>query len=136
MGVKLKKSYKGFVIWLVGYMVALMSLSFLPAEDGALLVRLMMNMTTAALAILAYVIYRTEQIYWYNGVEYEEAVQAGSERRKEYARRHFTRFANTAGLYLAYTLVSCLLNLHFGVDIAVACVAITAAALSTIRIKL
>ena len=133
---ELKKSYRGFAIWMIGYMVLLLGLSFLPTEDGALVVRLLMNMTAIAMAILTYIIYRTEQVYWYSGLSYEEAVQAGSERRKEYARKHFVRFANFAGMYLAYTLVSYLLNWHFGVDIAVAGVGIVAAALSTICIKL
>lgn len=133
---ELKKSYKGFVIWMIGYAALLLGLSFLPTDDGALIVRLLMNMTAIAMAILTYTIYRTEQVYWYSGLSYEEAVQAGSERRKEYARKHFARFANFAGLYLAYTLISYLLNWHFMVDVAVAGLGIIAVALSTIRIKL
>lgn len=131
-----KKSYMGLVVWLVVFMALMLGMCFLSVEDGALMNRLMMNLTTIGLAALTYIIYRTEQVYWYNGIEYEQAVQAGSERRKEYARRHFVRFANLAGLYLAYSLVSWLLNFHFAVDMAVAFVGIMAVALSTIRIKL
>ena len=133
---ELSKSYKGLVIWVIVYTVALISLSFLKTEDEALLIRIMMNMTSVGIAVLAYMIYRTGRVYWYSGVEYEAAVQAGSERRKEYARKHFVRFANTAGLYFAYTLISYLLKLHYGVDIAVAIFSLVGAAFSTMKFKL
>jgi hypothetical protein len=120
----------------IGFMLALLLICLMPFEDEAIMTRLVMNLMTAGVAVLAYIIYRTEQVYWYNGTEYEEAIQAGSERRREFARRHLVRFANAAGLFLAFSLISYLLKLPIWVDIVVGCIGIMAAAFSTMKIKL
>ena len=51
--------------------------------------RISMNVCILDVALLAYIIYKTECVYWYNGTEFKEAVAAGSERRKEFAWKHF-----------------------------------------------
>ena len=90
---ELKKSYRGFVLWMLGFLAGLAGMMFLPVEDGSLLTRAVIVYTAAAVALLAWIIWRTERIYWYNGTEYEDAVAAGSERRKRFAWQHFRIFA-------------------------------------------
>lgn len=133
---ELKKSYKGFVWWLILYTAALLALCFLPIEDGSLITRLILSGTAAGLALLAYIIYRTEYVYWYNGTEYEDAVAAGSQRRQAFAWKHFERFAACAAVCVLYSAAAHALGWPFWIDIVLFCVALMATAVSTIRIKL
>ncbi len=133
---ELKKSYKGFVWWMIGFTAALFAICFLPTEDGGLLTRLICIEMTVGIALLAYIIYRTEYVYWYNGTTYEEAVAAGSERRKAFALKHFERFAWCAAICLLFSLAAHALGWSFWLDMCVHCIALIAVAISTIRIKL
>lgn len=133
---ELKKSYKGFVWFMLGFAAALFALCFLPTEDEALLMRLICNLCTGGIALLAYIIYRTEYVYWYNGTEYEEAVAAGSERRKAFARKHFDRFAACALAYLAYSALAQALLWPWWIDLIVCFAGLVAAAFSTMKFKL
>ena len=133
---ELKKSYMGFVLWLLGYTAAMLSLSFLSVEDGWLAARLLCMLTVLAMAALMWIIYRTEYVYWFNGTEYEEAVAAGSVRRKAFARRHLMRFAAFAAAYLLLSLVLQLLGCPGWVDLIVVGLGLVAVAISTNQIKL
>ena len=131
-----KKSYKGFVVGLIVFLVLLLSISFIPAEDEHLPMRLIMLLTSWYMAALSFHVWRTEQIYWYNGTTYEEAVAAGSERRKEFAKKHLDRFAICAAATLLYSSAAQALGWPFWIDLVLATVALIAAAISTVKIKL
>lgn len=132
----LKKSYRGFVIWLVLFVVGLAGLMFLPVEDGGLLTRGIIVYTAAALALLAWIVWRTERVYWYNGTEFEEAVEAGSERRKRFAWRHFRIFGGFALGLLLFSAFMQLMGWPWWIDIVVGTVGLCAAAFCTMPIKL
>lgn len=131
-----KKSYKGFVIWLVVFVLALLGISFLPIQDYLLVTVICCNVMTMAMAALAYIIYVNEKIYWYTGLSYEEAAKASSPARKEYARKHFVRFGAAAALFLLYSIPAVLGRIPYGVTITLAGLCIVAAAVSTMGIKL
>ena len=133
---KLKKSYKGLVLGVIGFVAALFAISFLPVEDEGLIIRLIMVMTALGVALLAYIVYRTEYVYWYNGTEYEEAVAAGSERRRAFAKKHLDRFTACAAACLLYSSAAHALGWPFWIDIVLLCVALIAAAISTMKFKL
>ena len=133
---ELKKSYKGFVWFMLIYVAAMFLIAFLPLEDEGLLIRLIMAETTLGVAVLAYIVYRTEHVYWYNGTESEEAVAAGSERRKAFAKKHLDRFAACAAACLLYSSAAQAMGWPFWIDIVLCCVALIAAAISTVKIKL
>lgn len=118
------------------FVVTMFGCAFLPIENGAILTRIVMNVCVLNIVLLAFIIYKTEYVYWYNGTEYKQAVEAGAERRKEFAWKHLKRFGIFALLYLVYSVVAQLLHIPFGVDIAVATIGMVVAALSTIRIQL
>jgi hypothetical protein len=131
-----KKSYKGFVVGLIVFLVLLLSISFIPAEDEHLPMRLIMLLTSWYMAALSFHVWRTEQIYWYNGTTFEDAEAAGSERRKEFAWRHFRIFGMFA---LLMTVLSCamqLLGWSAWIDFTVGTVGICVACFMTIPIKL
>lgn len=133
---ELKKSYKGFLLWMLVFVVTMLGCAFLPIENGAVLTRIVMNVCVLNIALLAFIIYKTEHVYWYNGTEYKQAVEAGSERRKKFAKKHLKRFGIFALLYLVYSVVAQLIQVPYGVDIAVATAGMVVVAISTIKFKL
>jgi len=133
---ELKKSYRGFVWWMLGFVAGMLAIAFLPLEDAGVILRVLFSFTAADVALLAYIVWRTEQVYWYNGTEYEAAVAAGSERRKAFAWRHFRIFGWYALGQVAFCLAMHLMGLPWWIDIIVFCVGLCAAAFSTIKIRL
>ena len=133
---ELKKSYKGLVWWIVAFVAVLFLFCFLRMEDEGLVMRLICAEMNGGVAGLAYMIYRNEAVYWYNGTEYEEAVAAGSERRKAFAKKHLDRFAVCAAATLLYSSAAQALGWPFWIDLVFATVALIAAAISTVKIKL
>ena len=133
---ELKKSYKGFLLWMLIFVVTMLGCALLPIEESAVLTRIVMNVCVLNIVLLAFIIYKTEYVYWYNGTEYKQAVEAGSERRKAFAKKHLKRFGVFAVLYLAYSVVAQLSQVPYGVDIAIASVGMVVVAISTIKFKL
>ena len=131
-----KKSYKGFVIGLIAYVGLLLGLALIPGMDDQLAMRLIMLLTVWYMAALSFQVWLTEQIYWYNGTTFEDAVAAGSERRKEFAWRHFRIFGRFALIQTALALVMCLLGWSAWIDFAVGTVGLCVACFMTIPIKL
>ena len=133
-----KKSYKGFVYWLLGYLLLCFGPILFLGEgmDGGLYTRYLMIVTALDMAVLAWIILKKEAVYWYNGVEFEEAAKAGSERRKAFAQKHFLLFSRFAAAYLVFSMLMMVLHVSFWVDFAVATVGLIAAAISTVRFKL
>ena len=131
-----RKSYKGFVAGLIVFLALMVGIILIPAEDESLFMRLVMLLVAWYMAWLSFHVWRTEQVYWYNGTTFEEAEAAGSERRKEFAWRHFRIFGMFA---LLMTLLSCgmqLLGWSAWIDFTVGTVGICVASFMTIPIKL
>lgn len=133
---KLKKSYKGFVIWLVLFCVVTVGTSFLPIHDNGVITRIVYNICVWEITLLAYIIYKTEYVYWYNGTSYEEAVKAGSERRQKYAWMHLKRFVLFSIVFSLFSILANIFLLSFWVDTVVFFVGFVGVAISTIWIKL
>ena len=113
-----RKTYKGLIIGVTAYVVLIMALPFaLPVLDADSCTRLTMCLTALGMAALTYAIWRTEYVYWYNGVTFEDAEKAGSERRKAYALSHFRLFGTFAAAVLLYSCAAWLLALPWWVDI-------------------
>lgn len=132
----LKKSYKGFAAWLIAFIAALLALGLMPTPDIALLMRLILLLMAWGIAALAFIIWRTEQVYWCNGTSYEEAEAAGSERRKEFAWKHLRLFGGYAlGLSMLVSVMH-LLGVSPWVDFTVGTGGLIAAGCCTMTIKL
>lgn len=56
----LKKSYVGFVLWMLAFMAAVLGAALLPIEDEALLMRIVDNLCTLGIEALMLLIYKTE----------------------------------------------------------------------------
>ena len=132
----LKKSYKSLVLAMIAY-VALMFLPILlPIKDEALLTRITLNLCNLGVVGLMALIYLNERIYWINGTSYEEAIAAGSYRRKLFAKRHLIRFLIAFIAYLLLSILFQFLNLKIWIDIVIFVILTIGAALSTMGIKL
>ena len=131
-----KKSYKGFVLWMVLFIASLFGCAFVPTKDANLMTLLVDNVMTIGMAILTGIIYKNEKIYWYTGLSYEDAKQASSRQRKKYAMQHFKRFGIFAGIYLAYWIMAYFFAMPIGLSITIALFGLAGVAISTMNIKL
>lgn len=131
-----KQSYKKLIIWIIWFMASFLSLPFLPIDNIAFITRLSLNYLTLNITLLMFIIYKTEAIYWFNGTTYEEALNAGSQRRKAFALRHLQFFGYFT---LSFFIVSIFLHaicMPYWIDITICFIGLIAVALSTNTIKL
>lgn len=133
---ELKKSYKGFVIWLIAFCVCMFGCAFLPIDDSYIICRIVLNICMISMAVLAFIIYKTGYVYWYNGTTYEEAIEAGAERRKSFAWKHFRDFGLFALAFLIFSIIAQILSIGLWNDIVIATIGIMAVAIGTIRFRL
>lgn len=131
-----RKSYKGFSLFILGYTVGMLLFCFLLAENAALFTRAFMNFTTLAMVLLMLIIHKTESVYWINGVLFEDAREAGSKRRRAFARKYLVRFLWPAAGYLVYSVIAHALGWPFWIDLVLAGGGLIAAVLSTVSIRL
>lgn len=131
-----KKSYTGFMLWLMIFVAATLGISLLPTEDWQLLMRLIILLMGWGIAALAFIIWRTEQVYWYNGITYEEAEAAGSERRKDYAWRHLKVFGIYALGISVFVWGMQMLGASAWIDFTVGTIGLIVAGCCTMPIKL
>ena len=132
-----KKSYRGFVLFFVCYLSlmiggAIASAYFL-SEHAT---RIVINILCVGMALLTYIIYKYDKIYWYNGIEFEDAEKASKERRNAYAKAHLKLFCIFAACMLAFSVIMALLSVSPWVDFAVGAVGICTVAICTVKIKL
>ena len=83
-----------------------------------------------------YIMYVTEKVYWMNGIEYEKALLAGSERRKEYALKHFKTLGKATLFGLILTILSVIFNWSQFVIFPIILITFIIACISTVRFKL
>lgn len=132
----LKKSYTGFAVWLIAFIAAMCVLVPVMGKEFQLAMRLILLLMGWGIAVLAFITWRTEQVYWYNGTSYEEAAEAGSERRKAFAWKHLRVFGGYALGLSAFVALMQFVGASAWIDFTVGTVGLVAAAFFTIPIKL
>lgn len=131
-----KKSYKGFIIWMIVFMISIFFIALLPIEDESIAIKLVSNITSIDLTILTYIIYKTEYIYWYTGLNYEDALKAGSDKRKEYGYKHFKTFLHYSVIVFIYSIFAYCLGIPYWIDILIFVFGVIITVISTMRIEL
>ena len=131
----MKKSYLGLVIWLIAYTALMTAGGFLPL-GADLLIRVFMVFSAVSLVILMAMMYFMDTVYWMNGVSFEQALEAGIERRKRYAFLNLRLFGIFAIAYTLYSIVAYVLHFPWVVDIVVFTVATIVVAIYSNRYKL
>ena len=113
----MKKSYKGFIAWLVLFCVGMFVIIFIDIKNINLVGLVLGNYMFITLAILTGMIYKNEAIYWYTGISFQEACAVTSKQRKEYAYKHFIRFLMVCLGYFVYSIIAYFLSFSFGMSI-------------------
>ena len=109
----MKKSYKGFMAWLVLFCVGVLAIILMDIKNIDLVGLVLGNYIFITLAILTGMIYKNEAIYWYTGISYQEACAVTSKQRKEYAYKHFIRFLMVCLGYFVYSIIAYFLSFSF-----------------------
>lgn len=129
----LKRNYLPLLCFLPIWIGAIAAVSFFfPSYT----MRLTVNCVTIGMAVLSFIIYKTENVYYYNSISFEQAEEAGSARRRAYAWAHFVRFLILAIALLFLSLVFSLLGFHQVIDFSIGIAALIAVAISTMWISL
>ena len=110
-----RKSYKKFVLYMIFFIVLYTAQIYLipkifPDISNPTFTRIVAFSANVLLLLLFYIIYKTESIYWINGMSYEEAKSMSSVQRKKYAWEHFIKFFQGAVIYFIYCIISYLLK--------------------------
>lgn len=130
-----KKSYALFILWIILYCAMMTLVCFIPVGAEAMIKFLGVSLMVG-LDLLFLLIYKTEYIYWINGVSYEEAKEAGSEQRKEYARRILKLFLIATLCFIGYVAVGLYIGTSTALDTFVEIAVVVIPAFGMIRIKL
>ena len=132
-----KKTYKPFIAWLIGFPIFLILITKVLGDLSIKIsVLVTLILTVFSLYLLMLMIYRGEYVYWINGgPTFEEAKEAGSEKRKEYAKAHLDIFAKISLISLVYGGISLPLKFNMWLDIVVIIMMVVIATFSTITIE-
>jgi len=130
----MKKSYKGFVLWVIAYILGFFPIIHL--TDGILSTRLTLLYTAVMICVLMLIIKKTDSIYWINGISFEDAEKVCYEKRMAYADAHLKKFYSFTVFYAIFTRISHMLELSMWIDTIVFTFGLIAAAVSTVKITL
>ena len=133
---KYKKSYKGLIIYFIVFFAILILVGVLSVWKDFVPELVIANTMTVGVSGLMYVIYKTENIYWINGLEYEKALLAGSERRKKFALQHLKRMGAATIFGLVLSGVSFIFGWNLWITYIVVVIIFVGVTISTINIEL
>lgn len=136
-----KPTYRMFVVWLAAFFavtggVAAFFVRLAPGVSDGVVTKVLLLAVMAMLDLLLYYIYRTGRVYWFTGLTYKQAAEAGGDRRRAYARAHLRRFLLASAVFVAYCAAGFALRTGVLLDTIVFLVLLLVAVFSTMRIKL
>ncbi|WP_343208612.1 hypothetical protein [Anaerolentibacter hominis] len=136
-----KKSYLGFVLWIIGFMAASgggarLYYVWFPEDSGTGAMLFTLTVAYFAVVFLMWLIFITQKIYWLNGVEYEDAKEAGESRRKACARAHLILFLKNFLAWLVYCAAAVLFSLPVALNCVVFLAVVIIPAVWSMKIKL
>ena len=133
-----KKSYLGFIVITLLYFAVAFAPIFIPAiseRPGAGTAWMCFATALFVFAMIFY-IYKSEKIYLFSGISYEDAARCTPEKRRNYAYLHVKKFLPCTVVLIAYSVLAYITKLPDAVSIVLMVVVLVATALSTTRIKL
>lgn len=132
-----KKSYTGFLIILLLYLIAVflpIFISVIHDRPGAVTAWMCFATAVFVFALIFY-IYKSEKLYLFSGVTYEQAAKLSSEQRRNYAYLHVKKFLPATVILIAYSVLAYIAKLPDALSIVILCLVLVAAAFSTMKIK-
>ena len=133
-----KKSYTGFLIILLLYLIAAFVPIFIPVlhdRPGAVTAWLCFA-TALFVFVMIFYIYKSEKLYLFSGVTYEQAAGLSPEKRRNYAYLTLKKFLPATVILIAYSLLAFIARLPDALSVIVMCLVLVAAAFSTMKIKI
>lgn len=133
-----KKSYTGFLIILLLYLIAAFLPIFIPAiHDRPGAVTAWMCFATAVFVfVMIFYIYKSEKLYLFSGVTFEQVAKLSSEQRRNYAYLTLKKFLPATVILIAYSVLAFIAKLPDALSIVIMCLVLVAAAFSTMKIKM
>ncbi len=133
-----KKSYTGFLIILLLYLIAAFLPIFIPViHDRPGAVTAWMCFATAVFVfVMIFYIYKSEKLYLFSGVTYEQAAKLSPEKRRNYAYLTLKKFLPATVILIAYSVLAFIAKLPDALSIVIMCLVLVAAAFSTMKIKM
>lgn len=132
-----KKTYKGLVLFLFLYMAVFFLLDLgTPQLNEKGKVLLSLQWANFGIVLLMFFIYKTERIYWFTGLSFEEAKRANSQNRKAYAWWHVKYFGLVAFFYGVYSIFSYFMGFPAWWDTILFVIFLGAVAVRSIKVKL
>lgn len=134
-----QKTYWPLIVWALALLPLMLGTALLAEHaglDSRAMTALMMAVVVIMLIGLMWIILKGGYVYWINGgPSFEEAKAAGSEARREYARKHLDAMRKGGAAALALLAAEYALGAHEILMILSVGVCVIIAAVSTIRIK-
>lgn len=130
-----KKSYREFLLLIIGYLVVAILVGFL-FRDFKKLPLVIMFISGFFIFMLSFLIVVLDRAYWYNGIDFKKAKEVGRKRRIEFSFKHFKRAAFMFFLMSIYMIFSFVFKFSTFLDVFLSSVLIVMFPISTINIKL
>lgn len=130
-----KKSYKEFLLLVVGYLAISVAAGFL-FRDLKKLALVEMFITHFFVFLLSFFIVVFDRVYWYMGIDFKRAQEVGRKRRMDFSFKHFKVAFWLMGLMIVYTIFSFVFDFSDFWDIFIPSVLILSFPVSTYSFKL
>ena len=131
------KSYRLFIVWIISFITVLGTVGYLTRNlPTGTATRIILLLACYGLLALLYLILKTESIYWFTGISYEQAAAAGRVRRRAYAKTHLQYFMAGAGIFLSLCALFQFQGISVWLDLLVFLLIFSFAAVYSMRIKL
>ena len=134
-----KKTYSLFIVWvlfffmiLFGAVTMLQSVSIFPQIK----LLIVFNVVNLLVALLCFLIYKTQYVYWISGISYDEANKASSSSRKLFAKAYLISFSKVLGIYFLYSLLAVGLRIHTLISVLFYMILLIMFSVKIIKIKL
>ena len=133
-----KKSYLGFIIITLLYLAVAFAPAFIPViqERPGAGTAWMCFATAIFVFATVFYIYKSEKIYIFSGITYEDALKVSPEKRRNYAYLHVKKFLPSTVILIAYSMLAYIAKLPDAVSIVLLVVVLVATAFSTNKINL
>ena len=134
-----RKTYLPLIAWCLALVPVMLGAvwfaEWLNCNDG-IMIAMMMAAVIVMLLALFWMICKGEHVYWINGgPSFEEARDAGSEARREYARKHLRAMFKGCVIALVLLAAECCIGANEMIMVLSTGVCVVWAAVSTISIK-
>lgn len=129
-----KKSYKIFVLWLIMLIVSMVSFGILNYYVS-LRVNILYLIVSTMLTILFAIIYKTENIYWINGIDFEYSSKLTSQDRKSIALKYLKLFGLINIMLLVYSILGFIFSIPWIIDTIIFALLMLGGAIYTIKFQ-